>query len=103
MPKPFSHKRLVSAFIKAGCTVEQLPRHGTPHFMATNPTNGKKLDWYTQDAFVPAKNGIDAHYDKTNPVVSSVCSRHPDTDAMTDLFMDSFYDTIKGAVKAIQR
>ena len=98
MTKPFSHKRLVSAFIKAGCTVEELPRHSNHSYLATNPKNGKSLEWHTQAAFVPATKS----WDESNPVTTYVVARSPYTDAMTDCFCDSFYDTIKGAVKAIQ-
>lgn len=100
MSKPITHKRLVSAFLKAGCTVEEQPRRGNPNFIAKNPKTGEMVEWYTQPQFVFVKGG-ESYYDAENPVCSVVWSRHPDTDISRDLFMDTHYDTIKSAVAAI--
>jgi hypothetical protein len=100
MSKPMTHKRLVSAFKKAGCIVTEQERRGNPSFIATNPKTGERVEWYTQPAFVYVKGG-ESYYDEANPVTSTVWSRHPDTDISTDLFMDSHYNTIKSAVQAI--
>lgn len=36
---------------------------------------------------------------KDSGVVLSFTCKHPDTDASVDLFMDSYYSTLKGAIK----
>lgn len=102
MSKPMTHKRLVSAFLKAGMTVKQMAdRRSNPGYVATNPKTGECVEWHTQASFVYDKVKGEGYYDEKNPVTSHVTARHPDTDAMYDLFMDSYYDTIKSAVKAI--
>lgn len=96
-----THKRLVSAFLKAGMTVTPMEkRRGNPGYVAANPKTGETVEWHTQAQFVYVKDG-ESYYDEANPVTSCVWSRHPDTDISTDLFMDSHYDTIKSAVQAI--
>lgn len=106
MSNTITHKRLVSAFTKAGCEIKNRPKFhddGKPsnNWVATNPKNGQHVEWHTQPAFVPAKDGKDSYYDESNPITMSVCMRSPDTDAMTDYFADSFYHTIKEAVRAL--
>lgn len=105
MSTTITHKRLVSAFIKNGCTITNIENwhtkdKGKPSngWIATNPANGRKLEWHTQDGFVPAKDGVDAHWDKNNQVTRCVTWRSPDTDAMSDYFADSYFHTIKSAV-----
>jgi hypothetical protein len=101
MSKPMTHKRLVSAFTKAGMIVTPMKRRaGNPGYSAKNPKTGEQVEWHTQAQFVYVKDG-ESYYDEANPVTSTVWSRHPDTDISTDLFMDSHYDTIKSAVQAI--
>jgi hypothetical protein len=100
MSNTMTHKRLVSAFLKAGCKVEEQPRRGNPSFIATNPKNGDMVEWHTQPAFVYVKGG-ESYYDEKNPITTYVVARSPHTDAMTDCFCDTFYHTIKEAVKAI--
>jgi hypothetical protein len=95
-----THKRLVNAFKKAGCIVEELERRGNPNFLATNPKTGECVEWHTQAAFVYVKGG-ESYYDEANPVTGYVVQRSPHTDIMTDCFCDSFYHTIKSAVAAI--
>ena len=96
-----THKRLVSAFIKAGMTVTPMEnRRGNPGYNATNPKTGETVHWHTQAQFVYVKGG-DSYYDEANPVASYVCWASPDSDSMRDLCMDSFYHTIKSAVQAI--
>jgi len=98
-----THKRLVSAFTKAGCVVTNGPewdqnRKGpSKTWVAKNPKNGKYVTWYVQDGFNPETKTWDA----SNPVTVSVCRPSKDTDAMTDCFCDSFYRSIKSAVAAI--
>jgi hypothetical protein len=101
MSNIMTHKRLVSAFTKAGCIVKKMEdRRGNPGYVATNPKTKECVEWYTQAKFVYVKGG-ESYYDETDPVTMSVCSAHPDTDAMRDLNMDTFYHTIKSAVAAI--
>lgn len=95
-----THKRLVSAFTKAGCTVTQQERRGNPSFIAKNPKNGKMVEWHTQPQFVFVKDG-ESYYDEKNPITTYVVARSPHTDIMTDCFCDSFYHTIKSAVGAL--
>ena len=95
-----THKRLVSAFLKAGMSVTQQERRGNPSYIATNPKNGKCVEWHTQPKFVHVTGG-DSYYDEKNPITTYVVARSPHTDIMTDCFCDSFYHTIKEAVRAI--
>jgi len=111
MSNTMTHKRLASAFMKAGCTVTNSPRFDAAvgkHlpsrvWVATNPTTGRNVEWHVQAAFVPAKDGKAAWYDESNPITTYVCWRSPQTDIMTDCFCDSFYHTIKEAVNSLVR
>jgi hypothetical protein len=100
MSNTMTHKRLASAFVKAGCTVEEQPRRGNRNFIATNPKTGECVEWHTQPAFVFVKGGT-SYYDEANPITTYVVARSPHTDSMRDCFCDSFYHTIKSAVAAI--
>jgi hypothetical protein len=100
MSNTMSHKRLVSAFVKAGCTVEELPKRGNPSFLAKNPKTGECVEWHTQPAFVYVKGG-ESYYDEKKPITTYVVARSPHTDIQTDCFCDTFYHTIKSAVAAI--
>lgn len=103
MSKPITHKRLVSALTKAGMIVTKDERStSNPHYIATNPKNGTKIDWYTQDGFIPSTPTTEAYWDKNKPIVTHVAWRHPDTDSQSDLFMDSYRDTIKGALHLLE-
>jgi hypothetical protein len=97
-----THKRLTSAFVKAGCTVESDERNAH-RFVVKNPKNGRVMEWYTQAAFVPAKDGKEASFDDGNPVTTYVVERSPHTDIMSDCFCDTFHHSIKAAVAAIAR
>jgi hypothetical protein len=101
MSNVMTHKRLVSAFTKAGCTVTKMEgRTGNPGYVAKNPKSGEQVHWYTQPNFVHVKGG-ESYYDAENPVATYVCWANPESDSQRDLCMDSFYHTIKSAVQAI--
>jgi hypothetical protein len=100
MASVMTHKRLVSAFRKAGCTVTEQERRGNPSFIAENPKTGECVEWHTQPKFVHVKGG-DSYYDEKDPITTYVVARSPQTDIMTDCFCDSFYHSIKSAVAAI--
>lgn len=95
-----THKRLVNAFIKAGMVVSNYP-NSTRRWIATNPKTHKCVEWSTQDGFVPAKDGKEAHWDANCQITTHVTWRSPQTDAMSDCFCDSYYSTIRSAVAAI--
>jgi len=104
MSNTMTHKRLVSAFSKIGCTVSnRLTWDGKPSqtWVAFNPKNCKQVEWYVQPAFVPAKDGKEACYDESNPVTTFVVMPSPDTDMQRDYNADLFLHTIKGAINAI--
>lgn len=105
MSNTMTHKRLTNAFLKAGYVVTQRESwDGKPRsndWMATNPVNKQHVEWTTQDGFVPAKDGKEAHWDKDNQITTYVVKASPHTDIQTDYFCDSFYHTIKAAVKAL--
>jgi hypothetical protein len=70
---------ILSACARNGVTVTQ-PRDRKDYYVLTKGEN--VLEFYTNsDGFV-----------------GHLTYRHPDTDAMTDLFMDSYFDTIKSAM-----
>jgi len=74
-----NHKRLLNALAKVGATVTNEP-HGKSmtRFRATK--GSEVLVWYAQKK-----------WDKPEELEAvSVHAPHPDTDAMTDLFMDTF-------------
>jgi hypothetical protein len=102
-----THKRLVRAFIKAGCTVINMPRFGSEgkvsnRWMAKNVKDGRSVEWHVQAGFVPAKDGKESYFDETNLITTYVVERSPHTDIMTDCFCDSFHRTIRAAIHAIQ-
>ena len=107
MSTTITHKRLISAFKKAGFTVENLPRFSrgdekSNSWMVKN-AKGKSLEWHTQAGFVPAKDGVPAHHDESNPITTYLVKRSPHTDIMTDLFCDSFFHTIKEVVRELSK
>lgn len=81
------HKRLVNALKRAGATVTHPV--GVRKWLATKGKN--RVEWYTQEGFPCAEK----------LVAVCICNPHPDTDAMTDLFMDTFHHTIKSAVESL--
>jgi hypothetical protein len=104
MSNTITHKRLVNAMVKAGMIVTPMEdRRTNPGYIAKNPKNGVQVQWYTQAAFVPAKDGKEAYWDANIPITTHVTWCSPHTDSMTDCFCDSYYDTIKSAVAALQR
>lgn len=86
-----NHKRLINALTKAGATI--INTHHTQTMVHYRAVKGENvLVWYAQKK-----------WDKPEELEAvSVHSPHPDTDAMTDLFMDTFYHTIKGAVGSME-
>jgi hypothetical protein len=89
--KAMNHTRLTKALTKAGATITNEGRRWT----ATRGNN--VLKWWTQAAF-DRKTGKDH---PTELYATAVKTPHPDTDAQTDLFMDTFHDTIKSAVASL--
>lgn len=85
-----NHKRLLNALAKVGATVTNEPNgKSMTRFRATK--GDRVVVWYAQKKW-------------NNPEeleAVSVHAPHPDTDAMTDLFMDTFYHTIKGAAESL--
>jgi len=57
---------------------------GGTRWKVKNPANGNELVFW--------ENGTGSNY------VGYFIAKHPDTDASVDLFMDSYYETIKGAI-----
>jgi hypothetical protein len=86
------HARLIKALTKAGATVTNT---GCCRWTATKGKN--VLTWWTQPAF-DKKTGKDH---PTELEATGVKTPHPDTDAQSDLFMDTFHDSIKGAVVSL--
>lgn len=76
-------KRVLNAFAKDGVTVEVV--HPGLSYVARKGTN--VLHFY--------ENG------KDSGEVLTFTYRSPNTDMMTDYFEDVFYDTLKGAIKAL--
>ena len=93
MPAFVNLNRLVNAFKKAGATVEVKESEKTPYFgSGWAELNGRRLEFNYQAGFpVESKR-----------TVSIIVSRSPQTDIMTDCFCDTFFDTIKSAVKYIK-
>lgn len=80
------HNRLVNAIKKVGVEVVQL---GERQFSATK--DNVTITWRTQESWnKPGQMEV-------------ICLRepHPMTDAQYDLFMDTYYDSIKGAIYAL--
>lgn len=73
---------ILSACARNGVTVTQPcpERKGNPYYVLRKGEN--VLEFYTN----------------ADGYVGHLTSRHPDTDAMTDLFMDSYFHTIKSAM-----
>lgn len=103
-----THKRLVSAMTKSGCTVQNRKRFDNDDapsktWVATNPKNGRSLEWYVQAGFVPAKDGKPASWDESNLVTTYIVQRSPHTDAMTDCYCDNYFHSIRAAIAEITR
>lgn len=77
-------KRLISALEKNGITVEKKARWSPGNFKFYATKNGKILSFY--------ENGKDSGN------VTHLTYEHPDTNSSYDLFMDSYFSTIKSAV-----
>jgi hypothetical protein len=107
MSTTMTHKRIVSAFTKAGFTVSKAKgwdgKESTRSWTAVNPKNKRIVGWTTQAAFVPSKDGKDSFFDESTPITTYIVEASPHTDVQTDCFCDSFYHTIKEAVRALAR
>ncbi len=84
-----NHKRLLNALAKVGATITNphADNGKEPRYFVATGKNGDKLCWYVQKRWD----------DETVLEAVSVHSPHPDTDAMTDLFMDTYFRTVKAA------
>lgn len=60
----------------------------------TISTDARRPNYYV---LRKGENVVD-FYTNDGGYVGHITYHHPDTDAMTDLFMDTYYDTIKGAM-----
>lgn len=75
--------------------------------LASNKIEVKTVDrWGTGNVTFVAKNG-DRELEfrengKGSGYITHFTARHPDTDASVDLFMDSYFHTIKSAVKYLK-
>lgn len=87
-----NHKRLLNALAKIGATVSNPNPNRANYFKAVGK-NGNVAVWYAQPK-----------WDKPEELEAvSVHAPHPDTDAMTDLFMDTYFDTIKSVAHEMSR
>jgi hypothetical protein len=81
-----NHKRLLNALAKVGATVTNPnPNAKVMRFRAVGK-NGKVVCWYAQP-----------HWQTGELEAVSVHTPDPQTDIMTDLFMDYFHKSIKSA------
>jgi len=83
-----NHKRLLNALAKVGATVTNPnanPNAKVMRFRAVGK-NGKVVCWYAQP-----------HWQTGELEAVSVHTPDPQTDIMTDLFMDTYFRTIKSA------
>ena len=80
------HNRLMNALKKAGALITW---PSPTKFVATKGDN--RIEWFTQPNW----------RDETKLDAICVNSPSPHTDVMTDLFCDTFHDTIKQAVEAL--
>jgi hypothetical protein len=87
-----NHKRLLNALAKVGATISN-PNSNRPSYFVAEGKNGNKVVWYAQPKWDNAEE-LEA---------VSVHAPNPDTDAMTDLFMDTFFHTVKGAAHELSR
>ena len=83
------HKRLVTALVKAGATIEEHKRPMRDGSVSVNYVARKGdrcIDWYMYADQV---------------LVDHTTMRSPYTDAQRDCFCDSYYTTIRGSVQAL--
>jgi hypothetical protein len=83
--------RLVNAFEKAGASVE-VTESSKGYGRGFARLNDRALNFSFQPSYP----------DKSKSTVSVIYASSPHTDIMTDCFCDSFFDTIKSAVKYIK-
>lgn len=85
-----NHLRLLNALTKVGATISNPNR---PNRFKAVGKNGNVVIWYAQPK-----------WNKPEELEAvSVHAPNPETDIMTDLFMDTHFDTIKGAVAELSR
>ena len=84
-----NHKRLRNALAKVGATVTNphADNGKEPRYFKAVGKNGKVVCWYVQ-----------AHWKTGELEAVSVHTPDPQTDIMTDLFMDYFHKSIKSCV-----
>jgi hypothetical protein len=90
-----NHKRLLSALAKVGATVtdNRASHNHLPNRFKAVGKNGNVVIWYTQPK-----------WDKPEELeATSVHAPDPQTDIMTDLFLDTYFDTIKGVAHELSR
>ena len=80
--------RVLTALKKNKIEVKQVDRWGTGNFTYTAGKGDHALDF--------RENG------KGSNEVCYFVARHPDTDASVDLFMDSYFKTIKSAIQFLK-
>ena len=86
-----NHKRLLNALAKVGATITSEP-HGKTMVRYRAAKGSNVLVWYAQPK-----------WNKPEELEAvSVHAPHPDTDAMTDLFMDTFFHTIRGSAEYLK-
>ena len=86
-----NHQRLLNALHKVGATVTNEP-HGKSMTRFRAAKGDRVVVWYAQKK-----------WDKPEELEAvSVHAPHPDTDAMTDLFMDTFFHTIRGSAEYLE-
>ena len=83
------HARLIKALTKVGATISNPNPNRPNYFVATN--GDKHIVWYSQTQWDDDSilNAVNVH------------EPHPDTDAMTDLFLDYHPRTIRAAVAVV--
>jgi hypothetical protein len=86
------HARLVNALRKVGAVITNpyADNGKEPRYFKATGKNGQLVCWYVQK-----------HWQKGTPEAVSVHSPHPDTDAMTDIFMDTYFHTIRSAAASL--
>jgi triacylglycerol esterase/lipase EstA (alpha/beta hydrolase family) len=87
-----NHKRLLNALAKVGATITNphADNGKEPRYFVATGKNGTSLCWYVQKK-----------WDDTVLEAVSVHNPHPDTDAMTDLFLETFHHSIKSSVASL--
>lgn len=82
-------QRVLNALKKNNVEVKTVDRWGTGNVTMIAKHGDRELEF--------RENGKGSGY------ITHFTARHPETDAMVDLFMDSYFHTIKGAVKYLTK